>query len=97
MSPLPGSRESVGGCVRETDHGGGPHLQGAPEGTGSLKGVRGGYVDGIYGESHNESSWEGGRGATKLENSGHRGRATDICLRSCPVEGCLRCHFQPIN
>ena len=60
------------------DHGGGTHLQGDPEGTGSLQGVRGGDGGRIYGESHDDSAWAVGRGATELENPGHRGGATDI-------------------
>ena len=38
----------------------------------------GGDVGGIYGESHDDSSWGGGRGATELENPGHGGRSTYI-------------------
>ena len=49
----------------------------------------------IYGESHDDSAWVGGRGATELENPGHRGRFAYIsnglpgqgCPWSCPVEG----------
>ena len=78
MPPLPGGRESVVGDIRETDHGGGPHPQGAPEGTGSLQGVWEGDDGGISGKSHDDSAWAGGRSATDLENPGHRGRATDI-------------------
>ena len=78
LLPLPGGGESVGGGVRETDHRGGPHLQEAPEGKGSLQGVRGGDGGGISGESHDDSAWAVGRGATELDNPGHRGRATDI-------------------
>ena len=39
--PCQAGGESVGGSLRETDNGGGTHLQGSPEGTVSLQGVRG--------------------------------------------------------
>ena len=41
---------------------------------GSLKGVQGGDGSGIYGESHDDSAWAGGRGTPELENPGHKGR-----------------------
>ena len=49
-----------------------------PEGAGLLQGVWGGDGGGISGDSHDDSAWEGGRGATELENPGHGGQATDI-------------------
>ena len=54
MLPLIGGGESSGCDVRETDNGGGLLLQGVPEGTVPLQGVRGGDDDGIYGKSHDE-------------------------------------------
>ena len=40
----------------------------------------------ISGELNDDSAWAGGRGATKLENTVHGGRATDI-LNGLPVQG----------
>ena len=46
--------------------------------TGLLQVVQGGDGGGISGESPDELAWAGGRGATNLDNPGHRGRATDV-------------------
>ena len=62
MPPLAGGGESIKGGGKETYHGVQPHLQGAPEGMGSLQGVWGGDGDKIYGESHDDSAWACGRG-----------------------------------
>ena len=86
LPPLPGGGKSVRGGTREADNGGGPHLQGAPEGTGSLQGVRGGDGDRIYGESHDDSAWACGRGVKELQNPGHGGQATYI-LHGLPGQG----------
>ena len=64
--------------MREADHGGRPHVQGATEGTGFLQGVRVDDGGGIPGESPNDSAWEGVRDATELENPVRGGRTTDI-------------------
>ena len=51
---------------------------GATEGTGPVHGVGGGDGEGICGGAQDDSAWSSGRGATDLENIGHRGRAVDI-------------------
>ena len=43
-----------------------------------MQGVQGGDDGGICGETHNDSAWESGRGATELEDIGHRGIAVGI-------------------
>ena len=48
------------------------------EGAGPVQGVQGGDDGGICGETHNDSAWESGRGATELEDIGHRGIAVGI-------------------
>ena len=86
LPPLPGGVEYVGGSVQEEGHRGRPHVQGAPEGTGIMQGVRG--VDGgrITEESSDESTWEGGEDMTKMKNPGRGGRATDF-LNDITSEG----------
>ena len=49
------------------DHGGRPHIQGVPEGTGFLQGVQGGDGGVIPGESPDDSARAGSRGTTELE------------------------------
>ena len=78
LPPLPGGGKSIGDGVQETDNGGGAHLQGATEGTGSVQGVRGGDVGGICGGSQYDSALASGRGAMELEKFVHRGRAADL-------------------
>ena len=48
--------------------------------------MRGGYGSGISGDSPNDSAWACGRGATELENPGHRGWAIEIS-NGLPVKG----------
>ena len=54
------------------DNGGGTHLPGATKGTGPVQVVRGGDDGGIYGRAQDYSEWVSGRGATDMENLGHR-------------------------
>ena len=55
-----------------------PQVQGATEGTGLIQGVR--RVDGsrIPDESSDDSTWEGIRDTTKMENPGYGMRAMDL-------------------
>ena len=43
-----------------------------------MRGVQGHDGGGIYGRSQYDSAWASSRGATKLENLGHRGRSADL-------------------
>ena len=51
-----------------------------------MQGVRGGDGGGICGRIHDDLAWESGRGATDLEDLGHRGRAAGI-LNVLPGQG----------
>ena len=53
-------------------------LPGAAEGTGAVRGVRGGYGDWIDGREHDDTTWASGRGDMELDKIGHRGRTTDM-------------------
>ena len=78
MPPPKGGGESVRVSIRGTDNVGGTHLPRATEGTGPVQGVQEGDGDGICGGTHNDSARAIGRGATELEDLGHRGIAADI-------------------
>ena len=90
LPPLTGGGTSFEGGVREEGHGGRLHVQGANEKTGLLQGLW--RVDGgrIPDQSSNDSTWEGGRDTTEMENPGSGGRAADfpndISGKGRPVE-----------
>ena len=61
-----------------TDDMRGTHLSGATEWTGQVQGVQGGDGGGIFGGENDDTSWEGDRGETDLENLVHGRRAADV-------------------
>ena len=74
---MPGGRDPVRGGVRATGDGRGTLLPVAAEGTGAVKGVRGGDGGGIIGGAQDGTTWASGRGEMELENLGNGVRATD--------------------
>ena len=75
---MTGGGDPVGGGVQATDDGRVTLLPGVAEGTGAVKGVRGGDGGWIYGRAHDDITWGSGRGDMELENLNHRGRTADV-------------------
>ena len=86
LPPLSGSGEPVGSSVREEDHGGRPHVQGAAEGTGVMRGMRRVVGGRIPDESSDDSKWERGGNTTAMEHPNCRGWALDF-QDNLPGEG----------
>ena len=80
VKALKGNCDQVRGDVRAMDDRRGTLLPGTTEGTGTVKGVRGGYDSIIFGGSQDDTAWASGRGEMELENLGHCGRAADVFM-----------------
>ena len=86
LQDVPGSRDTVGGSIREEDDGGETNIPVTKERAGTVRGMREGDGGRVFGVPQNDTAWEGNSGAIDLGSLSHGRRTADVSV-SLPDQG----------